>query len=78
MKHCQQLRSSLREHVVSVCILSDVVSNSPSSNVNCGLVVLINDMRAEYSISTVDQNTHCFELASQLIYGMSNMTVIGT
>ena len=71
MKHCQQLRSSLRELVVSVCILSDVMSNSPSSNVNCGLVVLINNMRAEYSITPVDQNTHCFELASQLIYGMS-------
>ena len=47
LKQCLQLGGLSREHLVSVCILSDVMSNSPSSNVNCGLVVQINDMRAK-------------------------------
>ena len=47
MKHWLQLGGLSREHLVSVCILSDVMSNSPSSNVNCGLVVQFNDVRAK-------------------------------
>ena len=47
VKHWLQLGGLSREHLVSVCTVSDVTSNSPGSNVNCGLVVQINDMRAK-------------------------------
>ena len=61
LKQWLQLGGLSREHLVSVCILSDVMSNSPSSNVNCGLVVQINDMRAKNSCPfTALLNIHCF------------------
>ena len=62
LKQWLQLGGLSREHLVSVCILSDVTSNSPSSNVNCGLVVEINDLRAKIVVSiygTIEYSLFC-------------------
>ena len=47
LKRWLQLGGLSKEHLVSVCILSDVLSNNPSSNVNYGLILQINDLRTK-------------------------------
>ena len=47
LKQWLQLGGLSRKHLVSVCILSDVISNSPSSSVNCGLVVPLGEVGSQ-------------------------------